>query len=141
MLKWPLKSLLKSLLILIVLVVASATFPFASFWLCRNPVGAQVFFWVAPWTCAVWAVLAYNLIGSRFWRGRESVLEWRARRGGYLCSVAKGTCWMFASLFFSYAAELALVFLVPPNPVVMHLFPVATYSPAIFTILWSAARG
>ena len=138
MLKWLLKSLLKSLLILIVLVVASATLPFASFWLCRNPAGAQVFFWVAPWTCAFWSILAYNLIGSKFWRGREAVQEWRARRGGYLRSVAKGTAWMFASLFFSYAAELAVVFTIPPNPVLMHWFPVITYSPVIFTILWSA---
>ena len=37
MLKW----LLKSLFILIALVVASATLPFASVWLCRDPVGGQ----------------------------------------------------------------------------------------------------
>jgi hypothetical protein len=87
MLKW----LLKSLFILIALVVASTTLPFASVWLCRDPVGGQVFFWVAPWTCAFWSIIAYNLIGSKFWRGREAVEEWRARRGGYLRSVAKGT--------------------------------------------------
>jgi len=75
MLKW----LLKSVLILIVLVVASAILPLASFWLCRDPLGGQVFFWVAPWTCAFWSILAYNLIGSKFWRGREAVKEWRAQ--------------------------------------------------------------
>lgn len=137
MLKW----LLKPLLILIALVVASATLPFASVWLCHDPIGGQVVFWVAPWTCAVWSILAYNLIGSKFWRGREAVEEWRAHRGGYLRLVAKGTAWMFVSLAFSYTAELAVVFLVLPSTTAMHLFPLVTYSPLAFTILWSAARG
>src|SRR6516162_9197042 len=105
MLKWLLNFLLQRLLILIVLVVASAILPFASFWMVRDPIGGQIFFWTAPWPCAFWSILAYNLIGSKFWRGREAVEEWRARRGGYLRSVAKGTGWMFASLFFSYACE------------------------------------
>lgn len=134
MLKW----LLRSLLILIVLVLASIALPLAAVPLCRDPIGGQVFFWVAPWTCAFWSILAYNLIGSKFWRGRENVLAWREARGGYLCSVAKGTGWMFASLFFSYAAEFAVIFLVPPSPAVRHALPLVTYSPVIFTILWSA---
>jgi hypothetical protein len=135
MLKW----LLKSLFILIALVVASATLPFASVWLCRDPVGGQVFFWVAPWTCAFWSILAYNLIGSKFWRGREAVEEWRARRGGYLRSVAKGTAWMFASLFFSYACEFAYIVLMSPSPAAMRFLPAATYAPVAFTF-WRAAR-
>jgi hypothetical protein len=39
-----LRSLLKDLLIAVVLLAASATLPFASFWLVRDPVGGQVFF-------------------------------------------------------------------------------------------------
>ena len=48
MLKW----LLKFLLILIVLVLASVTLPLASFWLVRDPVGGQLFFWLSPWMLA-----------------------------------------------------------------------------------------
>jgi len=115
--------LLQRLLILVVLVVASGILPVASFWLCRSPLGGQVFFWAAPWTCAFWSILAYNLIGSKFWRGSEAVEEWRARRGGYLHSVAKGTAWMFASLFFSYGCEFAYIFLMPPSPAAMFVRP------------------
>jgi len=140
MLKGLLKFVLERLLILFLLVIASAVLPVASFWLVRDPLGGQLFFWAAPWTCAFWSILAYNLIGSKFWRGREAVEEWRARRGGYLRSVAKGTTWMFASLFFSYAGEFAYIFLVPPSPVAMQFLPVVTYVPVAFTV-WRSVRG
>lgn len=137
MLKW----LLKSLLILIALVAASFTLPVATYWLIRDPIGAQVVFWASPWVVAFWSVIAYVLVGSRFWRGRLSVEEWKVRHGSYLWRAAKSTVWMFASLAFSYAAELAVIFFVPPSATAMRLFPLATYSPLAFTILWSAARG
>src|SRR5579884_2068013 len=140
MLKWLVKSLLKSFLILIALVVASAILPVASFWLCRDPFGGQVFFWVAPWTCAFWTLLASVLIGSRFWRGVGAVKAWRAARGGYLRSVAKSTLWMFFGLFASYAAEVAVVLLIPVSPLARMLLPFATYSPAIFAAVW-CSRG
>ncbi len=63
MLKWLLKALLERLLILIALVFVSAILPFVSVWLVRDPLGGQVFFWVAPWTCAFWTLLASVLIG------------------------------------------------------------------------------
>jgi len=140
MLKWLLGFLLQRLLILVVLVFTSAILPLASFWLVRDPVGGQVFFWAAPWTCAVWSILAYNLIGSKFWRERKAVEEWRARRGGYLHSVAKGTAWMFASLFFSYACEFAYIFLMRPSPAAIQFLPAVTYAPVALTF-WRAARG
>lgn len=52
MIRRLLLSLLKDLLIMVALLVASAVLPFASFWLVRDPVGGQMFFWTAPWTCA-----------------------------------------------------------------------------------------
>jgi hypothetical protein len=137
MLKW----LLKSLLILIALVAASFTLPVATYWLIRDPIGAEVVFWASPWVVAFWSVIAYVLVGSRFWRGRLSVEEWKVRHGSYLWRAAKSTVWMFASLAFSYAAELAVICFVPPSATAMRLFPLATYSPLAFTILWSAARG
>lgn len=140
MLRSLLKSLLKDLLIAVVLLAASATIPFASFWLCRSAMGGQIVFWVGPWTCAVWVLLIVNLVGSRFWRGAAHVRAWRAAHGGYLRNVLRGTGWMFGGLFLSYAAELGVVFLLPPSPTALHLFPLATYSPCALA-LWSAARG
>jgi hypothetical protein len=137
MLRW----FLKSLSILIVLVAISFSLPVASFWLVRDPIGAQVVFWASPWVVAFWSVIAYVSVGSRFWRGKGSVEEWKSRHGSFLWRHAKTTAWMFASLAFSYAAELAVVLLVPPSQSAMRLFPLATYSPLAFTILWSAARG
>ena len=139
MIRSLLLALLQRVLILIALFVASFVLPVASFWLVRDPFGGQIFFWLAPWTCAVWSILAYNLVGSRFWRGREAVQEWRARRGGYLRSVAKGTAWMFACLLFSYACEFAYILLMPPSPAAMQLLPAASYAPVAFTF-WRATR-
>jgi len=86
-------------------------------------------------------VILYVLVGSRFWRGKLSVEDWKDRHGSYLWRAVKNTCWMFTALAFSYAAELAVVLLVSPSATAMRLFPLATYSPLAFTILWSAARG
>jgi hypothetical protein len=136
MLKWLLKALLQRLLILIALVFASAILPVASVWLVRDPIGGQFFFWVAPWTCAVWSIFACNLIGSKFWRGHEAVQEWRVRRGGYLRSVAKGTAWMFACLFFSYVCEFGVLW-ETHSP---GWLPAVAYFPVAFTVAW-CARG
>jgi hypothetical protein len=137
MFKW----LLKSLFILVALIAASFILPAASIWLVRDPIGAQVVFWASPWVVAFWSVIAYVLVGSRFWRGKLSVEEWKVRHGGYLWRAAKSTMWMFTALAFSYAAELAFVCLATPSSTAMRLFPLATYSPLAFTLLWSAARG
>ena len=136
MLKW----LLKSLLIAAVFVPFATALPVTSLWLCRAPEGAQVVFWAGPWSCAVWTLLASVLIGSRFWRGSGAIKAWRAARGGYVRSVAKSTAWMFFGLLTSYAAEFAVVLLLPATPLARTLFPFATYSPAIFAVLW-CSRG
>jgi len=133
-----LMSLLKDLLILIALVVVSAILPFASFWLVCDPVGGQLFFWLSPWTCAVWTVLLSVLVGSRFWLGREHVIAWRAARGGYLMSSLKSTALMFLALLASYAFEFAVILLLPRSPTSLRLLPIAAYAPAGITALWSA---
>lgn len=140
MIKWVLKSLLKSLLIAVVFVPLATALPLASLWLCRTPLGGQFVFWVGPWSAAFWALLFHVLVGSRFWRGREAVLAWRTARGGFIKSHITSTAVMFGALFASYALELAVVFLVPPSETVRQLFPLITYTPTAFT-LWSAARG
>ena len=139
--KWLIESLLKSLLILIVLVVVSFILPVASFWWVRDPTGAQLVFWASPWVVAFWSVIAYVSVGSRFWRGKGSVEEWKLRHGYFLWRHAKTTAWMFASLVFSYGSEFAYVFAIPPSPLARSIFPISTYLPLAFTILWSAARG
>jgi hypothetical protein len=48
---------------------------------------------------------------------------------------------MFASLAFSYGLEFAYVFAIPPSPLARSIFPISTYLPLAFTILWSAIRG
>jgi len=141
MFKWLLKFVLQRLLILILLVVASATLPLASFWLVRDPVGGQLFFWAAPWTCAVWAVLVSVLIGSRFWLGREYVLAWRAARGGFVMSILKSTALMFLALLASYFFEFAVILLLPRSPTSLRLLPLAAYAPAGIAALWSASGG
>jgi hypothetical protein len=141
MLKWLLKFLLKSLLILFVLVIASAILPVASFWLVCDPLGGQLFFWLSPWTCAVWTVLVSVLIGSRFWLGREYVLAWRAARGGYVMSSIKSTALMFVALLASYAFEFAVILLLPRSSTSLRLLPIAAYVPVVIVVLWSVSGG
>ena len=136
MLKW----LLKSLFILIALVATSAILPVASFWLCDDPVGGQIFFWVAPWTCAVWTVLVSVLVGSRFWLGRGHVLAWRSARGGFLISSLKSTAVMFLALFASYAFEFAVILLLPRSPTALRLLPLAAYAPVLLALAWCSRR-
>ena len=47
------RSLLKSLLILIIFVPFATALPVAALWLCRTPDGAQFLFWAGPWSCRV----------------------------------------------------------------------------------------
>jgi hypothetical protein len=47
---------------------------------------------------------------------------------------------MFFGLLASYAAEFAVVLLFHASPLARTLFPLATYSPAIFAALW-CSRG
>lgn len=141
MIRTLLRHLLVDLLILVALLTASAILPIASFWLVRDPVGGQLFFWLSPWTCAVWTVFVSVLVGSRFWLGREHVLAWRAARGGYLASSLRTTGLMLLALLVSYALEFAVVLLLPRSPTSLHLLPVAAYAPAGIAALWSAARG
>lgn len=137
MIRALLRAILERLLILTALVAVSLMLPFATIWLVRDPLGAQICFWCGPWVVAFWSVILYVLISSRFWRGSESVLAWRVRHGGYLLSSAKSTCWMFAALFLSYGAEFTLLwFTHSPG-----LMAVGTYVPVGWTILWSATRG
>ncbi len=133
--------ILQRLLILIALLLASLVLPVASYWLIRDPMGAQVVFWASPWVVAFWSVIAYVLVGSRFWRGNLAVQEWKSRRGSLLWRHAKTTAWMFAALAFSYALEFAYVFAIPPSSLARSLFPISTYLQLAFTILWSAIRG
>lgn len=140
MLKWFLSFVLQRLLILLVLVVASAILPLASFWLVLDPLGGQLFFWLSPWTCAVWAVLVSVLIGSRFWLGREYVLAWRAARGGYVMSSLKSTALMFLALLASYIFEFAVILLLPRSPTSLRLLVLAAYAPVGIAALWSASR-
>src|ERR1700674_5399535 len=109
MLKRLLKALLQRLLIVITLVLLSFILPRLSFWLVRDRIGAQVVFSASRWGVAAWSVAAYVLVGSRFWRGKGSVEEWKLRHGSFLWRHAKSTAWMFASLAFSYGLEFAYV--------------------------------
>ena len=100
-----------------------------------------MFFWAAPWTCAVWAVLISVLIGSRFWLDRDYVLAWRAARGGYLISSLKSTALMFLALLASYAFEFGVILLLARSSTSLRLLVLAANAPAGITALWSASHG
>src|SRR5215467_11132949 len=92
-------------LILSALILVSCTLPFVTFWLLKSESGIQIIFWASPWVVCFWSLIAFNLVGSKFWRGREVVEEWKARRGAFLWRAFKGTCWTLFCLFASYGAE------------------------------------
>jgi hypothetical protein len=137
MLKW----LLKSLLILAVFVPFAAALPLASVSLCRTPGGAQLLFWMGPWSCCFWVLLYSQLSASKFWLGAEHVRQWREANGGLLHTSIRATGWMFGALFFSYVAEFAMLFLIRPSPSGRALLPVFTYSPLCFAWCWRRLHG
>jgi hypothetical protein len=81
------------------------------------------------------------LLGSRFWKGREYVLAWRAARGGYVMSSLKSTALMFVALLASYSFEFAVILLLPPSPTSLRLLPLAAYVPAGIAALWGVSGG
>ena len=132
MLKW----LLKSLLILIIFVPFATLLPLAAVAMMRSPEGAEFWFWVAPWSCCFW-VLIYSTLSAVPWReGGAAVRQWREEHGGSLHTSIVGCFWMFSSLFFSYVAEFALLFLTRN----FTWLPAAAYSPLAFCWLWRKAH-
>jgi hypothetical protein len=135
------RSLLKSLLILAVFVPFATGLPVAALWLCRTPDGAQFLFWTGPWSCCFWVLVYSQLSASKFWLGAEHVRQWREANGGLLHTSIRATGWMFGALFFSYAAEFLMLFLVRPSPSGRALLPLFTYSPLLACWLWRRVHG
>ena len=130
------RPLLKSLLVLAVAVPAMALFPLAALSLSRDPEGAQLLFWLGPWSCCFW-VLIYSQLSNVPWRqGADAVRQWRAEHGGLLHTSILACGWMFGALFFSYVAEGAFLFLTRS----FAWLPAATYSPLAFAWCWRRVR-
>jgi hypothetical protein len=135
------RSLLKSLLVLAVFVPFATALPVAALWLCRTPDGAQLLFWLGPWSCCFW-VLIYSTLSSAPWRqGAEAVRQWREAHGGLLVTSVKATVWMFGALFLSYLAEFLLLFADRSAASNGAWLPVATYSPLAFVWAWRRLHG
>ena len=106
--------------------------PLAALSLCRTPGGAEVVFWLGPWSCCLWVLLYSQLSASKFWLGAEHVRQWREAHGGLLHTSILACGWMFGALFFSYVAEGAFLFLTRS----FAWLPAATYSPLAFAWCW-----
>jgi hypothetical protein len=130
------KGLLKSLIILIAFVPVATCLPLAAMSLCRTPGGAEVVFWLGPWSCCLWVLLYSQLSASKFWLGAEHVRQWREAHGGLLHTSILACGWMFGALFFSYVAEGAFLFLIRS----FAWLPAATYSPLAFAWCWRRVR-
>jgi ACR3 family arsenite efflux pump ArsB len=128
--------LLKSLLILIVFVPVAAGFPLAAVALSRTPEGAQILFWLGPWSAAFWVLIYSTLSGVPWRQGSRAVHEYREAHGGLLVASMWATAWMFFGLFASYAAEFLMIIFVRPSPSSRALLPLFTYSPVAFCWVW-----
>ena len=130
------RSLLKSLLILAVFVPFATALPVATLTPCRTPDGAQFLILAGARSSSVW-VLIYSQLSAAPWRqGAEAVRQWREAHGGLLHTSILACGWMFGALFFSYVAELALLFAGRGAASSRALLPVATYSPVAFVWIW-----
>jgi hypothetical protein len=130
------RSLARSLLVLVIFIPVAAALPLAALSLCRTPDGAEFLFWAGPWSCCFW-VLIYSQLSNVPWRqGADAVRQRRQEQGGLLVASAKATCWMFGALFFSYVAEGALLFTTRS----FAMLPLATYSPLAFAWCWRRVR-
>ena len=130
------RSLLKSLLIVAAFVPFAMLFPFAVLSLCRTPGGAEVVFWLGPWSYCLWVLLYSQLSASKFWLGAEHVRQWREAHGCLLHTSILACGWMMGALFFSYVAGGALLFTTRS----FAMLPLATYSPLAFAWCWRRVR-
>ena len=132
------RSLVKSLLILIVFVPVMAALPLAAIAMTRTPEGAVAWFFVGPWSAGFY-VLVYSQISATPWRqGAAAVREWREANGGLLHTSFFACGWMFGAIFFSYVAEFALVLAGIHS---RSALPLATFSPLLFAWLWRKTHG
>lgn len=132
------RSLLKSLLILAVFVPVATCLPLAAMSLCRTPGGAQLVFWLGPWSAAFWTLI-YSTLSAVPWRqGAEAVRQHREAHGGLLVASAWATLWMFGSLIASYCAEGSLIW---STRSLSPWLPLATYSPLVFCWCWRRVHG
>ena len=76
------RSLLKSLLVLAVFVPFATALPVAALWLCRTPDGAQLLFWLGPWSCCFWVLIYSTLSSPRGGRGRKPCASGARRTAG-----------------------------------------------------------
>jgi hypothetical protein len=135
------RSLARSLLVLVIFVPVAAALPLAALSLCRTPDGAMVVFWAGPWSCCFW-VLIYSQLSAAPWRqGAEAVRQWREAHGGLLVTSVKATVWMFGALFLSCLAEFLLLFSNRSATSHRAWLPVATYSPLALVWAWRRLHG
>lgn len=135
------RSLARSLLVLVIFVPVAAALPLAALSLCRTPDGAMTVFWAGPWSCCFW-VLIYSQLSAAPWRqGAEALCQWREAHGGLLLTSVKATVWMFGALFLSYLAEFLLLFADRSATSDRAWLPVATYSPLALAWAWRRLHG
>jgi hypothetical protein len=128
---------LRSLLVLVVFVPAAVGFPLAALTLCRTPGGAEAVFWLGPWSCCFWCLIYMTLSAVPWREGGAAVRQWREEHGGLLHTSIVGCFWMFSSLFFSYVAEFALLFLTRN----FTWLPAATFAPLGICWVWRRISG
>jgi hypothetical protein len=131
------RSVLKSLLVLAVAVPVMALLPLAAVAMTRTPDGATAVIWFGPWSCCFWCLIYMTLSAVPWQEGGAAVHQWREEHGGLLHTSIVGCFWMFSSLFFSYVAEFALLFLTRN----FTWLPAATFAPLGFCWVWRRTRG
>ena len=108
---------------------------------------AQLWFWLAPLSCAFWMLVSCHLPTVHRARLEGRLANWREAEGGMVHTVGKATGYMFAGLFGSFFCELVLlmmfVLLRLRGSLVLRfaLLPLATFAPLILLWLLRWMRG
>ena len=134
MIRW-----LKEMLLLNILLVPIMAFmPLVCVPLVRSPQGAQAVFWLGPLSAWFYTLVYSQWSSAMVWQRAGRLKQWRADHGRIFRTVPRACGWLFGAIFFSYAAEFLMLFLVRPSASGRALLPVFTYSPV--ALCWVCRR-
>lgn len=129
-----LRHLAVTTLIALALVPLGFFFPVLFIFPPQNTDARVAIFFFAPISCGV-VVLFYSQLSSvHVWNRRGRLKEWREDHGGLIATCFRSTCWLFGSIFLSFAAEFAFIFTF--SSARFRWLALATYSPLFFCWLW-----
>jgi len=129
-----LRHLAGTTLIALALVPLGLFFPVLFIFPPQNTDARVAMFFFAPISCGVIVLIYSQLSSVHAWNRIGRLKEWREDHGGIFATVSRATGWLFGSIFLSFTAEFAFIFIF--SSAQFRWLALATYSPLFFCWCW-----